>query len=150
MMRSPSVSSAKVTSVAFVSVVSPGASFLYVVFSVVETATTEPASVLIVTCFVAASMVFTSPIACLAAIDGSVWAATEVAKESVISDMAVKASALVICPFLLLNTTGYDFMEISSIQRLHGFPANPITRSEGQANTNDQNGHRQKRPNVRK
>ena len=73
-----------------VSVCSPGASFLYVVLSLSETVTTEPASVLMVNCFAAASTLFISPIACLAAIPGSeVWAIEAgIEASSVISPIA--------------------------------------------------------------
>jgi hypothetical protein len=73
-----------------------------VVLSPTETITTEPASVLNrqLLCRRIDALDFANRV--FAAMDGSfAWAtAIEVATESVISDMAVKASALIICPFL--------------------------------------------------
>src|SRR5687768_10823804 len=96
-------------------------------------------------------MLLTSPTAPLSVIAGSVGCAmaTELATESVISEMTVKASALITCPFCLVNTTVYEFMEIFFENRLHGFPANPIPRREGQSETDDQYERNHERPNVR-
>src|SRR5215211_4883160 len=106
MTRSPSARSASVTSVALVKDVSPGASFLYVVLSPSETVTIEPASVLIVNCFAAASIALTSPIAYLAVMLGSaLWAKEEgIEAKMVISPIAAaKNSVLITLPFLLLR-----------------------------------------------